>query len=109
MDDERLRRAARRAIARRSFCTLGTVSAAGRPLVTGVLYAAVDGPLWLPTLRSSAKARNPRASPLVAVGIPARRYPVGPPFAVQFQGRAELRDRDDPEVAALLEAGRLKR
>ena len=106
---ERERRLIRRAIAKKSFCTLGTTSAEARPLVTGVLYAAVDDLLYVSTLRTSAKVRNVRANKRVAVCIPVRRYPVGPPFSVQFQGSAELCEISEPEIVALLEAGRLKR
>jgi hypothetical protein len=104
----RQRRLIRRAIRRRSYCTLGTVSAEGRPLVTSVLYAEVDGVLYVSTLETSAKVRNIRANDRVAVCIPVRRYPVGPPFSVQFQGRAEIRRVDDPEAVTLQRAGRLK-
>jgi len=101
--------AVRRAIGKGSFCTLATSSAANRPHVTGVLYAAADGVLHVHTLRSSIKARNVRDNPRVAVCIPVRRLPVGPPFAVHFQGRAELCAVDDPRILALADAGRLKR
>jgi hypothetical protein len=37
-----------------------------------------------------------------------RRYPVGPPFSVQFQATAELRSPGDPEIERLLEERRLK-
>lgn len=106
---ERQRKAIRRAIARNSFCTLATSSATNRPLVVGVLYAAVDGVLYVTTLETSAKARNIRENDRVALCIPVRRYPVGPPFCVQLQGSAEIRRIDDPEIVGLLEAGRLKR
>ena len=79
-----------KAIATRSYATLATVSSAGRPHVAGVLYAAVGRTLYVSTDRSSRKARNIAATPEVAVTIPVRRVPVGPPSAVQFQGTAEL-------------------
>ncbi len=106
---ERQRKAVRRAIARASYCTLATASAANRPHVVGVLYAVVDGDLYVATLGSSVKVRNVRENERVAVCIPVRRYPVGPPFSVQFQGRAEVLAVDDPDVVRTLEAGRLKR
>jgi predicted pyridoxine 5'-phosphate oxidase superfamily flavin-nucleotide-binding protein len=108
MADERQRRIVRRAIRRSSFCTLATASAANRPHVVGVLYAAVDGLLYVSTETTSIKARNVRENPRVAVCIPVRRYPVGPPFCVQFQGSAELRPTGDPQIVGLLDAGRLK-
>ena len=98
----------RKAIARNSYCTLATASAENRPLAVGVLYAVVDGLLYVSTLSSSAKVRNLAENDRVAVCIPVRRYPVGPPFSVQFQGRAEIRSIEDPEISALLQAGRLK-
>ncbi len=97
-----------KAIATRSYATLATVSTAGRPHVAGVLYAAVGRTLYVSTDRSSRKARNIAATPEVAVTIPVRRVPVGPPSAVQFQGTAELLDRDDPEITRLVEQGELK-
>jgi hypothetical protein len=87
---------------------LATSSEANRPHVVGVLYAAVGRLLYVSTLQTSVKARNIRANPRVAVCIPVRRFPVGPPFHVAFQGRAELSSRDDPRVVPLLEGRRLK-
>lgn len=106
---ERQRELVRRAVKRRSYCTLATSSAANRPHVVGVLYSVVNGALFVCTLGGSVKARNVRANERVAVCIPIRRFPVGPPFAVQFQGKAEVLDLDDPQVRGALETGRLKR
>ena len=106
---ERQRKAVRRAIARSSYCTLATASGANRPHVVGVMYAAVDDDLYVATLGNSIKVRNVRENERVAVCIPVRRFPVGPPFSVQFQGRAEVLPADDAEVVRLLDAGRLKR
>lgn len=97
---------ATRAIARHTYCTLATGST--RPHVAGVIYAAVDDALYVSTLRGSRKARNIAANPRVAVTIPIRRLPIGPPATVQFQGTAEVLAVDDPEVVALAAAGRLK-
>ena len=102
MTEERQRKIIRRAIAKRSFGVLATASAANRPLATGVLYAAVGRDIYISTLGSSVKARNVRENPRVALSIPVRRYPLAPPFSVQFQGTAELRTPDDPEIARLL-------
>jgi hypothetical protein len=74
-----------------------------------VLYAAVEGLLYVSTLHTSVKARNVRANGRVAVCIPVRRFPVGPPFHVALQGQAELCPRDDPRIGRLLEGKRLKR
>jgi hypothetical protein len=46
---------------------------------------------------------------MVAVCIPVRRYPVGPPFSVQFQGSAEVLAADDPSITRLISGGRLKK
>jgi general stress protein 26 len=108
-DDDRLGKVVRRAIARHSFCTLATVSAAGDPHVVGVVYVAVDGVLYLSTLDTTRKARNVRGSGRAAVCIPVRRYPVGPPFCVQFQASAEVLSRHEPTVDRLIRAGRLKK
>lgn len=97
------------AMKRRSFCTLATVSDAGRPHAAGVLYEMVGTDLWVNTIDSSRKARNVAANPHVAVMVPVRRMPVGaPPSAVQFQATARLVPVDDPEVTALLAEGALK-
>ena len=108
-EDAAVLHAARRAIARQSFCTLATSSRRNRPHVVGVLYVAVDDVLYVHTLDSSAKVRNIRANPHVAVCIPVRKYPMAPPFCVQFQGTAEVRALQDPEIARLLASGRLKK
>lgn len=96
-----------RTIAKRSFCTLATVSPKGRPHVAGVLYELAQGDLYVSTLRTSRKARNIAAEPHVGVCIPVRRLPVGPPSSVQLQGVAELLDPDDDRVRGLLAAGHL--
>jgi general stress protein 26 len=103
------RKLIRRAIARHSFCTLATASAANRPLVTGVLYSSVDQHVYVSSLTSSVKVRNVRENARVALCIPVRRYPVGPPFTVQFQGLAEVLAVDEPEVTQLVASRRLKR
>lgn len=106
---DRQREIIRRATAKHSFCALATASAANRPLVTGVLYAAAGDLLYVSTLETSAKVRNIRENDRVAVCIPVRRFPVGPPFTVQFQGTATICPVDEPEIVSELEAGRLKR
>jgi hypothetical protein len=100
--------AVQRAIARRMFCTLGTASARHRPHAASVIYAEVEGALWLSTMRSSRKARNIAANHHVSISIPVRRLPVGPPSSIQFASTAELRELDDPEALDLAAAGRLK-
>ena len=95
----------RRALDRRAFATLATTSPAARPHVAGVLYELVDGVLYVSTLRSSRKARNIAANPRVAVCVPVRRLPVGPPSTIQFQTTATLLDPTDPEITALVARG----
>jgi nitroimidazol reductase NimA-like FMN-containing flavoprotein (pyridoxamine 5'-phosphate oxidase superfamily) len=97
------------AIARRSFAVLSTVSDRGFPHAAGVVYASVDDTLYVNTHRTSRKARNVAVDDRVAVVIPVRTLPVGPPFNVQFQGRAEVLAMDDPEITALLARGALKK
>jgi len=99
----------RRAIARRSFCVLATTSAAGRPHAVGVLYAAAGTTLYLLVSEDSIKVRNVRENPRVAVCIPVRRWPFGPPMAVQFQATARVLTAQDPPVRELLAERRLKR
>lgn len=116
MDDEiagapdgRRARAVRRALRGRSYCTIATASIAHRPHVSGVLYALVDQHFFVTTLTTSVKARNIRENARVAVCIPVRRYPVGPPFSIQFQGTAELLGVTDSVVTRALARGALKR
>jgi Pyridoxamine 5'-phosphate oxidase len=97
-----------KAIGRRSFCLLSTVSPAGRPHAAGVLYAAVGSTLYASTSLDSRKARNIADNPHVGVVVPIRRLPVGPPSSVQFQAVAEILALDDPEIVRLHQAGSLK-
>lgn len=97
-----------RSIERRSFCTLATSSAGNEPHVAGVLYAVADRVLYLTTQTRSRKGRNLRKNARVAVCIPVRAYPLGPPFCVQFRGTAELFSPKDPKMSALLGDRRLK-
>lgn len=96
------------AIDRRSFATLATASPEGVPHVAGVLYERVGPHLFVNTLSTSRKARNVAASGRVAMTIPIRRLPIGPPSSVQFQASAELLDLQDPPVVAAIESGRLE-
>lgn len=96
-----------RAIGKRSFATLATVSPKGRPHVAGVMYELVAGRMYVNTQRTTRKARNVAANPHVAVAIPVRRVPVGPPSLVHFQATAEVLAIDDPHVLELLDAGEL--
>lgn len=97
-----------RALAKRSYCTLATVSAAGRPHVAGVLYELVDTTMWINTTVSSRKARNVAHCRHVGVVVPVRRVPAGgPPSAVQFQGEADVVAVDDPDVIRLVGERRL--
>lgn len=107
-DQQRRRGLVRRVIANQSYCTLATASPANRPHVAGVLYAEVDGELYIDTFATSRKARNVAANPLVAVCIPIRKYPFGPPFSVQFQGQAQVVATDDPRITKLVANGSLK-
>jgi len=97
-----------RAIRKRSFATIATSSPADQPHTAGVLYEAVGTTLYVNTMRASRKARNVASTPKVAVAIVIRRIPFGPPSTVQFQGTAEVLELDDPDVSALVEAGKLK-
>ncbi len=107
-DDLRQVERIRRAIAVRSFAVVSTVSPAGFPHAAGVVYAAAGSSIYVHTMRSSRKARNIVDNERVAVVIPFRKLPVGPPFTVQFQARAAVLDMDDHEITAHLDAGRLR-
>lgn len=95
------------AVERRSFATLATTSPAGIPHVAGVLYERVGDDLYVSTLRTSRKARNVASSGRVAVCIPIRRVPLGPPASVQFQASADVLDVDDPSILEAIAAGEL--
>lgn len=94
-------------IASRSFCLLATTSPAGRAHVAGVLYDEADGALYISIERQSRKGRNLAANPHVAVTVPVRRIPVGPPATAMFSSTAEVLDNDDPHVLALAADGKL--
>jgi hypothetical protein len=108
-DIARQRQIIRRELARRSFCTIATASSAHFPHVAGVLYTLVGDDLYVTMHDDSAKARNLAANPRVAICVPVRKIPIGPPFAIQFQGRATVFSATDPEIASLLETNALKK
>jgi hypothetical protein len=107
--DADLARLVRKAVAKRSFAVLATASDDGRSHAAGVLYAVAEGNLWISTLRSSRKAKNVAGNPRVAITIPVRRLPVGPPSSVQLQAKAEVVDVDDAELRRLAASGALKK
>lgn len=87
---------------------LATSSAANVPHVVGVVYVQVGRLVYVSTLTTSVKARNVLANSRVAICVPVRRFPVGPPFHVAFQGRAELCAPQDSRITRLLEQRRLR-
>lgn len=107
-----LMRIATAALARRTVATIATVSPAGRPHAAVVQYAATGDPLapvlWSSTDLDSRKARNIAANPYVGVTVAFQRLPLIPPATVQFQGRAEIVDVDDPELRELARTGAIK-
>ena len=106
--DPSLPKKVQKEIVRRSFCTLATADADGAPHAVGINYAFVEGHLYLATSRLSKKVRNIWQNPRVAVYIPIRKYPIGPPYSIQFQAMATVLPHDDPEIAGLRKAGKLK-
>lgn len=98
----------RRALVKRSYAVLATVSPAGRPHAAGVLYTMVGDDIWLSTETTGRKGRNLLAGPHVGVTVPVRRTPIGPPATIHLQGRAEVFGPDAPEVARLVATGDLK-
>jgi len=90
------------------FRTPATASAANRPHVSSGLYAEADGALDVSAPLDSIKAGNIRASPNLALTIPARRAPVGPPTSVQFQGTADVPPLDHPRMVDLAAERTLK-
>lgn len=97
-----------RTVTRRSFCTLATASATNRPHVAGVLYAADDHVLYVSTPARESKGTQCGREPRVFVCIPVRRLPMGPPSTVQFAATADILMPNDPEIARLVNSGRLK-
>ncbi len=96
------------AIRKQSFATLATTSAEAWPHAAGVLYALSDDRLYVSTMRSSRKARNILENPRVAVTIPVRRAPVGPPSSIIFQAHARVLDLDDASLRKAAASGELK-
>jgi hypothetical protein len=107
-DIERQREITNRQVDRHSFCTLATTSAELRPHVSGVRYVRIGGAFYMTMHDDSVKARNIRQNPRVAVCIPVKKFPFVPPYAIQFQGTAELLPNTDARIVDLFEAGRLK-
>ncbi len=98
-----------KAVRRRKFAVLATASSAGRSHSAGVLYQVAGGRLWVSTLGSSRKARNVADDPRVALTVPIRRLPFGPPSSVQVQTTGTVVGLDDPELRELAASGALKR
>ncbi len=98
-----------KALARRSVAVLSTVSPAGVPHAATVVYARVDGALYVSTGRSSRKARNVAAERRVHVCVAVRRLPFGPPpSSIQYATTAQVLAVDDPTVVTLARSGALK-
>ena len=96
------------AIGKRSFATLATTSEEGWPHAAGVLYALSGEHLYVSTMGTSRKARNVAQTPRVAVTVPVRRAPVGPPSSIIFQTTARVLDLDHPELRSAAATGDLK-
>jgi hypothetical protein len=96
-----------RLIAKRNFCILATQGRHG-PHVAGVGYFARGLDLYIPTSANTAKARNVRRDPLVAVHIPVP-WPLipAPPRSIQFRGKAEILPINDSAANTALERGSL--
>lgn len=96
-----------KALRKKTFATLATVSPKGRSHSAGVVYDFVDGALWIHTMRAGRKGRNVAHNRHVGVCVPYRRLPVGPPYTLHFQGVAALVPLDDPEAVSHYKTGRL--
>jgi hypothetical protein len=96
-------------IAKRSFANLATVSAGGSPHTVGVLYAAVGRDIYVSTELGTRKAKNIAHEQRVAIAIPVRRLPIGPPMLIHFQTTAEMIPTDDRRIRSLLDAGDLEK
>jgi len=95
-------------IGKRSFATLASTSAQGWAHAAGVLYALSGDYLYVSTMGASRKALNIAQNPRVAVTVPVRRIPVGPPSSITFQTSARVLQLDDPELHAAAATGDLK-
>ena len=86
---------------KRSYAVLCTVDEHSRPHSVGVDYGvAADGrTIFVMTRRHLKKARNIAANPHVAMTVPIVRRFLWflPPPSIQFQGKAEILERTDPE------------
>ncbi len=98
-----------RIIGKRTFANLATVSPGGSPHTVGVLYAAVGRDMYVSTEVGTRKARNIAHDQRVAIAIPVRRIPIGPPMLIHFQTTAELIPTDDRRIRSLHEAGDLEK
>ena len=99
--------AVERALRKRRFATLASMTADGRPHATGVVYA-ISPPgepicLYVTTNAKNKKVANIRANPDVALVVPLPRPVLAmlPPACVQFQGTAEVvNDTDEGALRA---------
>lgn len=89
----------------KNFLVLGTASESGRPHSSGVLYELVGDTIYIHTTRSSRKFKNVSENPHVAVTVPYRRIPVGPPSTIQFQGWATVMREQSAGVHQLIAQG----
>jgi hypothetical protein len=96
-----------RLIAKRNFCILATQGLHG-PHVAGVGYFACGLDMYIPTSANTAKARNVRRDPLVAVHIPVP-WPLvpAPPRSIQFRGKAKILPINDGDANSALQRGSL--
>jgi nitroimidazol reductase NimA-like FMN-containing flavoprotein (pyridoxamine 5'-phosphate oxidase superfamily) len=88
-----------RELRRRDFAVLSTADDQGRPHSVGVEYGVSTRgtALYVMTRRHLRKARDIAANPRVSLVVPLTRRLLWflPPPCIQFQGRAEILDRDD--------------
>lgn len=96
------------AIRENSYMNVATTSSAGIPHVAGVLYLEDHGNLYFSSHLHSVKVRNVLTNGRVAVSIPVPSGLPDLPFAVQFQGKAEVVSADDPGIQRLQQSGRLE-
>jgi hypothetical protein len=98
-----------RALRKASFATLATASARNLPHAVGIRYALIDGRFHIVVHEHSVKVRNIRHNPHVAISVPVRKVPFFPPYAIQFQGTAEILPLDDPGIRDLAQSGAFRR
>lgn len=85
-----------RLLTEQNECTLGWVTADGRPAATTVSFVWIDEKIWMTALNSSARVKALRKNPNAVVVVSGTGSPVGHSRCVSLQGACEI--TSDSEV-----------